>query len=129
VGGSGTVWLCGGGLPAQTAALAGVSLSADSYTIGEAAVYWYLSLLTSLKNSSRLLKGEDTRKSLKRDKILVNRSWGQSQKVKAKVNKLIFYGKATYDELQRSAQLQARHICSYLRKTEVPKHFHYGHKC
>lgn len=60
------------GLPAQTAALARVDLSADSETISEAAVYRYLFLLTSLKNSSKLLKREDTRKSLKRDKNLVN---------------------------------------------------------
>lgn len=69
------------GLPAQTAALAGVDLSADSETISEAAVYRYFFLLTSLKNSSKLLKREDTRKSLKRDKNLVNRSWGQTQEV------------------------------------------------
>ena len=93
------MWLWQGGLPTQTAALAGVDFSADSETISEAAIYQYLSLLTSLKNSSKLLKGEDTRKSLKRAKNLVNRCWGQTQKVRRKVNKLIFYGKATYDEL------------------------------
>lgn len=65
------VW---GRLPTQTVPLAGIDLSADSRTISEAAVLQYLSLLTSLKNSSKLLKGEDTRKSLKRAKNLVNGS-------------------------------------------------------
>lgn len=55
------VW---GGLATQTVPLAGIDLTADSRTVSEAAVLQYLSLLTSLKNSSKLLKGEDTRKSL-----------------------------------------------------------------
>lgn len=75
------MWL-GGQLPTRTAALAGIDLSTDSETISEGAVYQCLSLLTSLKDSSKLLTGEDTRKSLKRAKNLVNRSWGQTQKVR-----------------------------------------------
>lgn len=72
-----------------------MDLSTDSETLHEAAVYQYLPLLASLKDSSTLLKEEeDTRKSLKRAKNLVNLSFRLR-----KVNKFIFYGKATYDEL------------------------------
>lgn len=72
-----------------------MDLSVDSETLHEAAVYRYLPLLTSLKDSSKLLKEEeDRRKSLKRAKNLVNLSVRLR-----KVNKFIFYGKATYDEL------------------------------
>lgn len=70
------------GLPTQMAALAGIDLSADSKSISEAAVYQCLSLLTSLKNSSKLFKGKETRKSLKRTKNLMDRSWGQNRKVR-----------------------------------------------
>lgn len=86
-----TVW----GTACSDSTLAGMDLSIDSETLHEAAVYQYLPLLTSLKDSSKLLKEEEnTRKSLKRAKNPVN------LRVRLrKVNKFVFYGKATYDKL------------------------------